>query len=75
MYKLKALIPTVLLGTLGALSPREARADGLVGTRPTTVVSAPEFTVQNQAGQTRTRADLLGQPTAVWFFPMAGTPG
>lgn len=31
--------------------------------------------VVNLDGTARSKADLLGHPTVVWFFPFAGTPG
>lgn len=45
------------------------------GTQPDAPVSAPEFTVQNMDGDERTRDDLIGQPTVMWFYPAAGTAG
>ncbi|MFK7930694.1 MAG: hypothetical protein AB8H79_21090 [Myxococcota bacterium] len=31
--------------------------------------------VVNLDGTPRSRDDLMGHPTVVWFFPFAGTPG
>ena len=70
-----------LLGLLTtALAPAAAPAvtpEGVIlhGARPAAALPAPEFTVRSQAGEPRTRADLVGRPTALWFYPMAGTPG
>jgi len=50
-------------------------ATGLHGQRPADPSPAPSFTVQNQAGEPRGPADLVGQPHVLWFYPMAGTPG
>ena len=47
----------------------------LIGTSPAAAIDAPEFTAQNRDGAARSRADLLGQPTVMWFFPSADTPG
>ena len=49
--------------------------DGLNGTAPDAPVALPTFTARNQAGETRTDADLLGHPTVMWFYPAAGTYG
>ncbi len=53
----------------------EAATVVLHGQVPTTVTTVPEFSAVNQDGAPRTRADLLGHPTVVWFFPAAGTAG
>lgn len=47
----------------------------LVGVTPAEAIDAPEFSAQNRDGAARSRADLLGQPTVMWFFPGADTPG
>lgn len=47
----------------------------LHGTVPDAATPAPEFSVLNQDEQVRTRDDLLGHPTIVWFYPAAGTSG
>ena len=47
----------------------------LHGTVPADSFPAPEFSVLNQDEQVRTRDDLLGHPTIVWFYPAAGTSG
>ena len=39
-------------------------------------IPAPQFTqVLAQDGTPRDRSALLGKPTALWFYPAAGTPG
>lgn len=35
----------------------------------------PDFAALSHDGTPRSRDDLLGHPTVVWFFPVAGTPG
>jgi len=45
------------------------------GTSPPADVAAPEFTVTAHTGEARTRADLLGHRTVMWFFPAAFTGG
>ena len=47
----------------------------LNGTLIADVIPAPEFQVQNQDGLERTKADLEGKPTVIWFYPAANTPG
>ena len=47
----------------------------LNGTLVTETVPAPEFTALNQEGIERTRADFMGRPTVIWFYPAANTPG
>ncbi|MCB9741854.1 MAG: hypothetical protein H6740_04570 [Alphaproteobacteria bacterium] len=47
----------------------------LHGELPSEAVSAPEFTALNHLGEARSRPDLIGHPTVMWFFPAAGTFG
>ena len=47
----------------------------LNGTLVTDTIPAPEFTALNQEGIERTRADFMGRPTVIWFYPAANTPG
>jgi hypothetical protein len=49
--------------------------DFLYGTAPAIALAAPEFTVTNRDGTPRTRADLLGHPTVMWFYPAAFSGG
>jgi len=35
----------------------------------------PAFSVIHSDGTPRSRDDLLGHPTVIWFFTVAGTPG
>lgn len=35
----------------------------------------PAFTVKAMSGEDRTVDNLKGQPTVIWFYPRAGTPG
>ena len=55
-------------------TPTEAPA-ALLGTPPASPVAAPEFAAVAHDGSARSKADLIGHPTVVWFFPAAGTPG
>ena len=45
------------------------------GTVPDSVIPAPEFEAQNTDGSTRSRPDLIGHPTVIWFYPAATTSG
>ena len=35
----------------------------------------PEFALEDQTGRRWTRADLLGSPTVIYFYPKDNTPG
>ena len=50
--------------------------DELTGRIPENPLPVPEFSaVVNYDGSERTKADLIGHPTVVWFYPLAGTYG
>jgi hypothetical protein len=51
--------------------------EGLVlnGSIPPADVPAPDFTATAHTGEVRTRADLLGTRTVMWFYPQAYTGG
>ena len=49
--------------------------EGLSGTVPDSSLPAPEFQATSNDGSSRGPEDLIGQPTVVWFFPLAGTYG
>jgi len=53
-------------------APEEAT---LYGQPPAEALLAPEFTATNYDGTTRSKVNLQGQPTVMWFFPAAGTYG
>lgn len=40
-----------------------------------TGTKAPEFTLDNQDGNSISLSDFLGQKVLVWFYPKASTPG
>ncbi len=52
-----------------------AAESALHGVAPAAPVPLPEFAAVSHDGSPRSRADLVGHPTVVWFFPAAGTPG
>lgn len=35
----------------------------------------PPFKALSHDGTPRSKKDLMGHPTVIWFFPVAGTPG
>ena len=48
-------------------------AGGLMGVAAGEV--APEFTAQNQKGETKKLSDFKGQPVLIYFYPKDDTPG
>lgn len=49
--------------------------DGLYGSPPEAALPAPTFRATADDGTARTRDDLLGHPTVMWFYPAATTGG
>jgi hypothetical protein len=49
--------------------------DALNGTLPPQPLAAPHFTARNRDDTPRTRPDLIGHPTVIWFYPKANTSG
>ena len=49
--------------------------DALHGTQPDQALEAPDFTAWNSDGAERSKPDLIGHPTVVWFYPAAATGG
>ena len=47
----------------------------LHGTSPDSPVPVPDFSATNRDGTSRGPADLMGHPTALWFYPAAFTGG
>ena len=47
----------------------------LNGSIPPADVPAPDFSATAHTGEPRTRADLLGRRTVMWFYPQAYTGG
>ena len=47
----------------------------LNGTVPPVALDLPTFAATNRDGGARSREDLLGHPTVMWFYPAAGTFG
>ena len=81
-----ATLYTVLLGCTALKdSPGDSVGEGgdptneeeatYYGTAPEQPVSAPEFAATNRDGSARAQNHLIGKPTAMWFYPAAGTFG
>jgi len=49
--------------------------DSLNGDVPAAPVDVPEFAARNYDGGARSREDVLGHPTVMWFYPAAATSG
>ncbi len=49
--------------------------DQLHGVQPAEFLEAPEFQATAHTGELRGREHLLGHPTVLWFYPLAGTSG
>lgn len=47
----------------------------LNGVFPPENIPAPDFTALNSDGTERTKEDLMGHPTVIWFFPRSQTYG
>ena len=58
-----------------AFDMNEVDPDDLNGAQPETALGAPEFSATNRDGSARSREDLLGHPTVMWFYPLAATAG
>ena len=59
----------------GAPSDGGGLPDGLNGTAPDDAIGVPEFVATNRDATGRSRQDVLGHPTVMWFYPAAGTGG
>jgi hypothetical protein len=62
-------------GESGTTDTDDIDWDSLFGSVPESPTSAPTFSVVNYDGAARTREDLLGHPTVMWFYPAAATSG
>ena len=79
----KALVTMGMSALVGALAMvsgvgachKPPGPEGAYGVSPSEAMALPVFSAINADGKTRTRDDLLGKPTVMWFFPAAGTPG
>lgn len=74
-----AMLLTSLACAANPKGPSEARApsspSALHGQPPAATTHLPDFRATNRDGQARTRDDLIGTPTVVWFYPSAATSG
>lgn len=67
------LLPLLILATACQKEvPPPGSTYGTVSAAPAAI---PDFQAVSHLGEPRSKADLLGHPTVVWFFPAAGTPG
>ena len=55
--------------------PSNVDATTLVGKCADEARKVPSFKALSHDGTTRSEKDLVGHPTVLWFFPVAGTPG
>lgn len=53
----------------------ETTSRELVGQAPSNPVPLPEFVATNMDESPRSRDDLLGHRTIIWFYPAASTAG
>lgn len=58
-----------------AVSPEQDGSAALHGDRLLHTALVPSFQATATDGSTRTKADLMGHPTVIWFYPAADTPG
>ena len=49
--------------------------DTLFGVQPKENLEAPGFSARNLDGSSRSRPDLIGHASVIWFYPMANTSG
>jgi len=59
----------------GDTAGRDTAVTTLNGTVPAEAIAAPEFVATNLDGTSRSRPDLIGHPTVLWFYPKAATGG
>ncbi len=64
-----------MIATLLLACGSDPGADGLFGTVPVSPLPPPEFRATADDGTPRSRDDLLGHPTVLWFYPAAATGG
>lgn len=59
----------------GPLIDPDIDTDSLNGVLPENPKPPIEFAALNYDEGSRSKSDLVGQRTVLWFFPFAGTPG
>lgn len=70
------MLPALLVVLACAGPVGAAAGPSLHGDRIAEPIEAPDLSrVVSMDGSPRRRDALLGGPTALWFFPSAGTPG
>lgn len=60
---------------LPAMASAADGCSGLVGKCVDENRTLPSFKALSHDGTPRSKKDLMGHPTVLWFFPVAGTPG
>ena len=53
----------------------EIPTSDLHGSVPASAVALPDFNASNYDGAARSREDLQGHPSVIWFYPAAATAG
>ncbi len=61
--------------TVPSVTVDTAAVSELQGEIPEVALPSPEFTARHWDGTERTREDLEGHLTVLWFFPFVNTPG
>lgn len=61
-------------GTAGTADGTDGTGS-LNGTPPEEPIPLPSFAATNRDGSARSRDDLLGHPTVMWFYPLAASAG
>lgn len=53
----------------------DTATEGLHGEWPQNALPVPDFDAKNLDNSPRSKPDLVGHPTVVWFYPLAGSSG
>jgi hypothetical protein len=56
-------------------TPTEVDPSTLNGVAPNQELAVADFNALNSDGSVRDASNLTGNPTVIWFFPAADTPG
>ena len=62
-------------GADGSTDGADGGGSEFFGEAPDEALPAPDFFATNRDGGARSRADLLGHPTVIWFYPAAASAG
>ena len=61
--------------SVDSVDTHDSQPAQLHGQPPENSIPLPEFTATNMDGSSRTKANLTGHPTVIWFYPAANTSG